>query len=247
MTQLELQFDLAPARNAEGTPRRASLAGGVLGYRLVRALRRTIGIYVDRDGVEVRAPRHATLAEIEAFLREKERWILGRMAECRRRPGPLAWRDGSRLPLLGREVVLACVATGPDPRLLEDRLEIGPGHDPCGLRARVLGWIRRAALAHFRERVAALAPRLGVPEPALALSDAGTLWGSCSPRGRVLLNWRLYLLAPRLVDYVVVHELAHLRELNHSRRFWKLVESVYPDYRAARVELRRRSAALPDL
>jgi len=244
--QLDFGFDILPPPTGSGTPRRVPVSRGTLHYRLVRARRRTVGIYVERDGVEVRAPRYATIAEIDAFLRQKESWIFERLAEWRRRPPPLAWRHGSRLPLLGREVSIACVAHAREARLLEDRLEVGDERNASGIRARVLAWIRRAALAHFRDRIAEFAPRLAVPEPSLGLSNADTLWGSCSPKGRVLLNWRLYLLAPRLIDYVVVHELAHLRELNHSRRFWRLVESVYPGCRAARTELRRQALALPD-
>ena len=245
MMQLDFGFDILPPPPGTGMPRRVALARAMLHYRLVRARRRTVGIYVVRSGVEVRAPRHATIAEIEAFLRQKESWISARLDEWRRQAPPLAWRNGSRLPLLGREVSIACVAHPREARLLEDRLEVGDEPDASGIRARVLAWIRRAALAHFRDRIAEFAGRLAVPEPSLGLSDAGTLWGSCSPKGRILLNWRLYMLSPRLIDYVVVHELAHLKELNHSRRFWRLVESVYPGCRAARAELRRQALTLP--
>jgi len=81
--------------------------------------------------------------------------------------------------------------------------------------------------------------------PALALSSARTRWGSCSAQGGIRLNWRLIHLPPAIVDYVVVHELAHLRHMNHGPRFWALVESVCPEYRALRAELRRLAAHLP--
>lgn len=246
MMQLDFGFDILPPPTGTGTPRRVALARGVLHYRLVRARRRTVGICVGRGGVEVRAPRYAAIADIEAFLRKKESWISGRLDEWRRRPPPLAWRNGSRLPLLGREVAIAFVAHPREARLLQDRLEVGEEPDVSGIRARVLAWIHRAALAHFRDRIAEFARRLAVPEPSLGLSSADTLWGRCSRKGRILLNWRLYMLSPRLIDYVVVHELAHLKELNHSRRFWRLVESVYPDCRAANAELRRQALTIPD-
>ncbi|PZP68824.1 MAG: M48 family peptidase, partial [Delftia acidovorans] len=103
----------------------------------------------------------------------------------------------------------------------------------------VMDWYRDEAHRYLSERVAALAPRLGVPIPPLALSSSRSEWGSCSSRGRILFNWRLIQLPPRLVDYVVAHELAHLIELNHSPAFWQLVERLYPDWREARRALRR--------
>jgi predicted metal-dependent hydrolase len=83
--------------------------------------------------------------------------------------------------------------------------------------------------------------------PALRLSNARTQWGSCSARGRVLLNWRLVLMPGPLIDYVVAHELAHLKELNHSQRFWTLVEGLYPAHLQARRALERLGRQLPEL
>jgi len=81
----------------------------------------------------------------------------------------------------------------------------------------------------------------------MGLSDARTRWGSCGASGRVLINWRLMLLPPHLIDYVVMHELAHLREPNHSTRFWNIVASTYPGHRAARRELNALAHMLPEL
>ncbi|OFZ71452.1 MAG: hypothetical protein A2W04_08810 [Betaproteobacteria bacterium RBG_16_64_9] len=107
--------------------------------------------------------------------------------------------------------------------------------------------MRGEARRIFVERVAYFAPRLEVPAPEVRLSNARTQWGSCSARGRVLLNWRLVHMPLTLVDYVVTHELAHLRELNHSRPFWALVGSLYPAYASARRELERLGRQLPEL
>jgi predicted metal-dependent hydrolase len=127
--------------------------------------------------------------------------------------------------------------------------------DPRALdwRKRVLAWLRAQALEHYATRAAEYAAALDVPLPALKLSNAASQWGSCirgpAHRGgvRVLLHWKLYLMPPHLVDYVVAHELAHIRELNHSPRFWAEVARVYPDPAAARKELNRLGRALPRL
>ena len=103
----------------------------------------------------------------------------------------------------------------------------------------VMDWYRSQALACFGERIAFYAPRLGVALPQLRLSYARTLWGSCNTRGVIHLNWRLIQKPLHLVDYVVAHELSHLIEMNHSSAFWRTVERVYPNYAAARKELKK--------
>ena len=220
------------------------LAGGVLSYRLVRARRRTIGLTVETEGVQVRAPRHATLTDIEGFIREKEQWIKKRLAAPRRIP--FVWQAGAKLPWLGRTVTLTLRHGQAGAWLSEGELEFGLA-DGASLRERALGWIRGRALEFFCDRVAKLSGAHGFRVSSVALSDAQTRWGSCSCNGRILLNWRLMMLPPHLIDYVAAHELAHLRELNHSPRFWDIVALLYPDHRAARRELNARAPSLPDL
>ena len=195
-------------------------------------------------GVEARAPRCVTVAEIEAFIREKERWIRKRLAGPRR--PPFVWEAGATLTWLGRSVMLA-LRPGPSGVWLHgDRLEVGLA-DGGSLRERVLAWMRQQALALFCERVESFARQLGAAVSRVGLSNARTQWGSCTADGRVLLNWRLMQFPHHLIDYVVAHELAHRRELNHSPRFWRVVGSLYPDYAAARRELNRLAKNLPQL
>ena len=118
------------------------------------------------------------------------------------------------------------------------------------VRRCALQWIQQQALAHFEQRVPTLRSRMpaaqALPVPTLALSNARTLWGSCTRDHRIMLNWRLFLLPETLIDYVVAHELAHLRELNHSPRFWSIVGRLYPAYSSARRELLRQARAMPE-
>ena len=251
--QLELGFDAAITSThsqAGGAIRRALLADGWIVYRLERVRRRTLAIYVDRHGVRARAPLSMPVVEIEAFLSQKSRWISRRLRDSAQHASPgFSWRAGARFPILGNEIELAPVPGERFGRLHDGRLEIGleqPG-DPAQLRARTLDWIRTESSTLFAERLGIYAQRLGVPMPKLRLSNARGQWGSCHSDGRVLLTWRLFHTPLPLIDYVVAHEIAHLKELNHSHRFWKIVERLYPDYLAARNELRLLGRRLPDL
>lgn len=242
LKQLRLPFDVSPQPEKAGRDRQMQVTGEILSYKLVRAKRRTIALFVDGNGIEARAPRHAAIAEIETFMREKERWIRRRLAAPR--PRPIVWEAGTTLPWLGRSVTLALRPGKNGVRLSCGLLEVGLA-DGADLRERVLAWIREQALAFFRERVAALS-RADLTASGIGLSNARTQWGSCSAGGRIRLSWRLMLLPAHLVDYVVAHELAHRRELNHSARFWEAVATLHPRYREARRELSALSKTLPE-
>lgn len=244
--QLELPFKAEPPRAAPGRVRQVRLGDRIVPYSFRRARRRTIGITIDEHGLHAAAPRWVTLAEVEAFIREKQEWVLRKLHEARlnARP-PFAWRDGARLPYLGSDIMVYTASDGAPTRLVADRLEVAAGAQ--SLREPAISWLRERALALFHERVRALAPRIDAAVRRIALSNARTQWGSCSTDGRVRLSWRLIHLRIALIDYVVAHELAHLRHMNHSARFWRTVEHICPDYRCARSELRALSLSLPEL
>jgi predicted metal-dependent hydrolase len=128
-------------------------------------------------------------------------------------------------------------------------LEVGvtPGLTEWQIRERVKRWFQDEAHRLFGERLDLYAPRVGVTYNSYAISSAGTRWGSCTVAGNIRLNWKLVHYPLALLDYVVVHELAHLREMNHSPRFWAVVGSVFPDYDGAKAALRKRSVEMPVL
>ena len=235
-------------RAPEDTPRLVQLRSGPLPYRLVRRKRRTIALTVDHDGITVAAPRWVTLGEIEDFIRLKETWLRKRLSAAVPRD-PFEWVAGARLAWLGGAVALTPDPAALTPCLDGGRLRVALGADASAdaWREIVLPWMRSEALALFRERASRLAPLLGVGVPPIRLSESKSQWGSCSTTGRVLLCWRLTHLPLHLVDYVVAHELAHLIQMNHSKRFWVLVEKLCPDYAAARKELHTLGRRLPAL
>lgn len=236
---------MAREGRVRGAVRVVELGGRPVPYHLRRRRRmRNLVMRVDGDGLRVTAPYGVSLAWIEAALQERAAWIVKRLAAMAERvtfrPD---WRPGARLPYLGTSLSLTLETRSrlwPVERVGEQLIVSDPrSDDPAVVEAMVMDWYRDEAHRYLSERVAALAPRLGVPIPPLALSSSRSEWGSCSAWGRILFNWRLIQLPPRLVDYVVAHELAHLIELNHSSAFWQLVERLYPDWREARRGLRR--------
>lgn len=248
--QLELPFLVEPPARQAGRVRHVWLGARFVPYRFRRARRRTIGIAVDEHGLHAAAPRWATLAEVEAFIREKQAWVLRKLAEAHAAVrAPVVWHEGVRIAYLGGEVAVFTAAPGDVPGIVDERLRLAVSGRARtrSLREAALAWLREAALALFHARIAALAPGIGVQVSRVTLSNARTQWGSCSIDGRVRLSWRLIHLRTALIDYVVAHELAHLRHMNHSARFWRVVESVCPDYAGARRELRAFSHALPEL
>jgi hypothetical protein len=247
--QLKL-FDEPPP--ADAALRRSVLLGGrPVALRFARRRRRTIGIRVGEDGLSVAAPLRAPWREIEEFLREKERWILAKLAECEAAgPAPVIFGvSGERLPVFGREVALV-IAPGrkevsPGPDMLQVRLP--QPHHRGAVRKLLIDWLKSSARGHFPGRAAHYAARLGLAPPPVTISGARTRWGVCTADGRIRLTWRLAQLAPELGDYVVAHEVAHLVELNHSARFWALVEWLYPHWREAKSRIERAALALPRL
>ena len=215
---------------------------------LRRSARRSFALQVDHRGARVAVPLRTPLGEVERFVHSHGRWLLDRLqARAAARPARvLDVVDGATVPLFGRALTLR-LREGRITRwrpLTDDREELllPTAVDP--LRA-LLRALQARALAWYRGRIEEYCHRLGLPVPAVRLSNARTRWGSCSSRSGIRLHWRLVHLSPALIDYVVAHEVAHLVEMNHSPRFWAVVERLYPDWRSARAALRRASASLP--
>ncbi len=238
---------LPPAETPAATSRSITLAGHQVAYDLRRSRRRTIGLAIDQRGLRVGAPLQARLGDIEALIREHGDWVLAKLAAWRERPAAekLAVTDGLVISLLGAALTVTVTPASRQRWLFSgDKLHLFV--PPAVVAGAVLEKaLREKARAVFAERLAHYAPRLGVPPPPLRLSAARTRWGSCSHHGGISLNWRLVFMPLPVVDYVVAHELAHLREMNHSPRFWSVVEQLCPDWQARRRELRQQARQIP--
>jgi predicted metal-dependent hydrolase len=227
----------------------------LVAYEFQRGQRRTIGLSVGPQGLSVRAPRWTPEAAVEAFLQLKAGWIRKHWQTLRERqrqaPAALDWAHGALVPFLGQALRLELDPThafdGAGASRQADRLVIALGRDAEAERVREVAqaWLRRQAQAWFTERLDHFAARMGLRYRRLGLSSASTRWGSASVDGSIRLNWRLIHLPTELIDYVVVHELSHLREMNHSPAFWAEVARVLPDH-AARRQALRAQPPLPD-
>jgi predicted metal-dependent hydrolase len=229
--------------SADHSLRRVMLAGQEVDYRLIRARRQSIGMTIDHTGLVVRAPRWVSVREIELALTERARWVIATLAEWRGRNRdslPSAWQEGAPLLFQGRALTLALYPARKQ-AIAADLVHLTVLHptpgDESEIAAYCCRWLKEQALALLAPRVLHFAARLRTRTPAIKLSDARAQWGSCNHRGEIRLNWRLVQLPPRIADYVVAHEVAHLVELNHSARFWALVESLLPGHVEARREL----------
>ncbi|HQT26038.1 MAG TPA: SprT family zinc-dependent metalloprotease [Burkholderiales bacterium] len=219
------------------------LSGNDTAYVLKRSARRTVGLRIDPKGLTVSAPLRMSEKAIEDILIRKSGWILKKMGEAKPIPEP-AWQEGEMLPFLGKHYRLRISASGRRNVRIDGECLMVSLPDLSKIKECVESWYKRQALDFFSGRVEHYCPRLDVEIPRLFLSNARTRWGSCNSRREVRLNWRLVLMDPLLVDYVVVHELSHLIEMNHSKAFWEKVESVYPAFETARKELRHGAKAL---
>jgi predicted metal-dependent hydrolase len=220
------------------------LGGRLIEYRFARRRRRTLGMTVDAGGLKVSAPLRAPWREIEAFLRDKERWIVAKLDEWSRAPRPpvLHGVSGETLPLFGAPATLEVRAGRRRVEQHDNRLIVHARTRPLDA---LIGWLKQRALRALTPRTAYYAAELAMPAPRVALSNARTQWGVCSEGGAIRLSWRLVHVEPALADYVVAHEVAHLVEMNHSRRFWTLLARLYPGWREARERLELAAATLP--
>ncbi|MCX7175874.1 MAG: SprT family zinc-dependent metalloprotease [Proteobacteria bacterium] len=244
----QLSLFRQPAAPPTQAPKQRHLLLGtqIVAYTLKQAPRRRLTMTIDERGLTVGAPLRITVSEVEAFLKSHAVWVHKKLAEytgshARRH---IAVRDGVCLPLLGAEISVRVVPGANRIRWQDAELWLEARADAdCDALARRA--LQRRAMIVFGERLDMYANALGRPAPALGLSNARTRWGSCSARSGIRLNWRLIHLPLPLIDYVVAHELAHLVEMNHSPRFWAVVESIYPDWQDARRELKARAADIP--
>lgn len=203
------------------------------------------------EGVTVVAPDHLVQEEINRVLRKKATWILDKwnsLNKIKRPPAPLEFVSGEKLPYLGRYYRIK-VKQNQDIDKVKVLFHQGKfyietptsaddiEHVPI-IREALKSWYIQRAQVKAEERVKRYAQRLGVTPAKLAVKEQKFRWGTCTPQGAIYLNWRLFLAPMRVVDYVIVHELAHLRYADHSKNFWNLVRSILPDYEERKEWLR---------
>lgn len=223
--------------------------GRQLHYQLEHRQRRTVGLKITATGLVIHAPKRISQSHIESLIVLKADWIRKKLdALSANKIAAMQWQHGEQLWLLGNAIALAVQydvrsrAVDYVPGVLQLAM---PNHnEPSAVARKVLQWYKKQALTDFSRRLALFSTKLGVPVPTLFLSNARSRWGSCNSKKEVRLNWRLLQAPPHIINYVICHELAHLKEMNHSARFWAVVASIYPDYKVAEKELKAWSPKL---
>ncbi|MGC2047189.1 MAG: SprT family zinc-dependent metalloprotease [Gallionella sp.] len=226
--------------------RAALLEGKHITYTLKRSTkRRSIGLHIDERGLIVSVPMRSSEKWLHSVLQEKARWVVKSLDGWRQAniPAETRWADGETIPYLGELLSLRVVPSlFVTPTYRKDKqlwVYVNNSSEPACIEEAACNWYRHEAKRLFLERVEYYAPMMNVSPSAVKLSSAKTQWGCCTAEGVVRLNLQLIKLPLRLIDYVVVHELAHLREMNHSTKFWDVVEMACADYVGLRNELKR--------
>lgn len=207
---------------------------------------------VSAAGLSVRAPFGMPQHAIEAAVQEKGRWIVRKLSGMQQRAERISalkvdWLNGAKLPYLGgllrvsvdaQAQMTVCEPIDGSPATWQLKLALPLNANEKKIRDATKKWLLQQAMQHYTARMNHFAVLLGVQWRTLALTNANTRWGSAKADGSIRLHWRLMQFSPEVIDYVVVHELSHLRELNHSPRFWANVASVLPDYQARQKQLK---------
>lgn len=222
----------------------------VIPYTLIYSKRhKTLAVQVHPDArVVVRAPHGIPLADVELLLRRRAAWIIKhqqRFQSAPARPKTRRYVSGDTFLYLGREYALNVVSAEREHATMRgDQLivNVRDPNDTARIEQLIARWYRQRAKAIFEERLAACLPLvafLGVEHSRLTIREMKTRWGSCSAKRRVTLNTQLVRASIDLIDYVIVHELCHLKELNHSRAFYALMDRAMPDWRERRKRLNK--------
>lgn len=214
-----------------------------------RARRMIVKVNPATGEVSVTAPSKRGLAQALDFARGEKEWIAGQLAKA---PGPVLMTAGAVIPFRGKPHEIRAASRGPAPVWMQDGA-IWVRGDEAHVPRRVLDFLKLEGRKTFEDRALHHAARLGVKPSRITVRDTASRWGSCSTARSLSFSWRLILAPDFVLDYVVAHEVAHLREMNHSPRFWAHVKSLIADRTVAqdwlRVngrELQRYIAARPD-
>jgi len=228
----------------EPVAHKIDFGGEAIHFTIERTTRRkTVAISVGYEGVRVLAPSDLDDDHVIGVVHKKCPWVLRKQADYRElggEPTPREFVSGETFHYLGRTYRLKVV---PDTETIVSRIiargaslvapvpvNLGPLLRKTTVRGALQHWYGDHAKRHFMIRARIMAERLGVPTPTVHVVDQSKRWGSCDVRGRLRLNWRLIMAPMSLVDYVIAHEVCHVLEHNHSRHFWRSLETIMPDY-----------------
>jgi predicted metal-dependent hydrolase len=222
-----------------------------LNFQLIKSKRRrkTISLHIREGGeIVIRAPLKASKREIEEFIREREAWVVEKLTEEEERRKELqkAFVPGERFLYLGESYPLEIDEF--DHKELPLKLSFGKfilNRDQIEeARNLFIEWYKREAKEKIEGRVRYYSDRFHLLPKGAKITGARSRWGSCSRDNRLSFSWRIIMAPLRIIDYILVHELVHIKEKNHSRNFWTALERILPDYRERRVWLKKNGHRL---
>lgn len=227
-----------------------TLANGQrIAYLLEYRTRRTVGLKITQHGLVVHAPKRIVSHQLQQILLEKSAWISSKLASREANAvDKVQWQHGEHLLFMGQDLELQLLQSTAKQTLKLDGqqlvLTVKDSRDTAAIAKRVIRWYQQQAYEDFARRVAIFAAKLGVPTPPVSLSNAQSRWGSCNSRGQIRLSWRLIQAPPQIINHVVCHELAHLKEMNHSPKFYAVLAALFPEHAVAEQALKRLSPQL---
>ena len=225
-------------------------------YTIKRSKRKTISISISAEGkVTISCPLRTSEEAIKRVVEEKRAWIIKKLIDINNRPKQQehSFKNGECFMLFGQKFLLRVVPT--DHSAIADTVHLHeaeqiievyctPDAHNRSVRESLLKWYVAQLDCVINKRFEHFSKLLQVSPKKVYLKELKSCWGSCSSKGSISINWRLIMAPPQILDYVIVHELCHMKEMNHSERFWRLVSSVYPDYKQARAWLKKNSRML---
>lgn len=212
------------------------MMGSISIYELIRSRRKSIALVITKDAkLEVRAPLMTPLSFIESLIERKRDWIGRKQEELRHAPhaAKKSFVNGEEYLFLGKTYRLAIMDDVPSIIELKDSLNLAAPALPLAHEI-ITAWYKTEAMKIFTERCAFFSAQTGFHPTAIKFTNANTRWGSCSPNGALRFNWRLIMAQLEIIDYLIVHEMAHLKHRNHSHEYWDTVRQILPDYKIRR-------------
>lgn len=202
--------------------------------KIIRSNRKTIALIVKSDAtLLVRAPHGVPREKINELIESHKEWIKKRQQRAESRLSSIPshhYKNGEMFLFLGERYPLKLVESADEPLIFNNGFYLINGWQAHG-EYFFTAWYRLQAKRLFSEHAKACSHLTDIEYSAIKLSSAAKRWGSCSSAGNLNLNWRLIMAPTTVIDYVIVHELAHRKHMNHSKSFWRLVEQFCPDYR----------------
>ena len=232
--------------NLSGTKQLKLTDGSCINYELIKKYRRTVSLKITPKGLIVNAPILMTNYKIDQLLQKKSKWIQKKLLLTSHNEEPFEIQNGEKFKIFDKELIIRLRVGENNISIEGDQCSVSFKNlsDRLKLKKNFLIWIKKYALKYFTQRVEDLFKKNNLKVQATLISNAKTRWGTCNSRKEIRLNWRLIQSPQFVIDYVICHELSHLKFMNHSSDFWQQVQLLFPNYKEAKLYLKENEFKL---